>query len=102
MWDPAAFVEATHTSEAERRALAELESWGLTDVFRTLQPEPRLYSWWDYRDGRFHKHQGMRIDLVMATAPVVERATFATIDRNARKGEKPSDHAPVIVDLEDT
>lgn len=101
VWDPAAFVDATHTSEAERAALRSLEDWGLVDTFRRLQPEPRLFSWWDYRDGRFHKHQGMRIDLVLASAPVDARARFATIDRNARKGEKPSDHAPVIVDLHD-
>jgi exodeoxyribonuclease III len=101
VWDPAVFVEATHTSEPEREALAALESWGLVDTFRRLQPEPRIYSWWDYRDGRFHKHQGMRIDLIMATEAVAERATFTTIDRNARKGEKPSDHAPVILDLAD-
>jgi exodeoxyribonuclease-3 len=101
VWDPAAFVGATHTSEPEREALAALESWGVVDAFRRLQPEPKLFSWWDYRDGRFHKHQGMRIDLIMATEPVAERATFATIDRNARKGEKPSDHAPVILDLAD-
>jgi exodeoxyribonuclease-3 len=101
VWDPAVFVDATHTSAPEREALAALESWGLVDTFRRLQPEPRLFSWWDYRDGRFHKHQGMRIDLIMATEPVAQRARFATIDRNARKGDKPSDHAPVILDLAD-
>lgn len=101
VWDPAVFVDATHTSAPEREALGALESWGLVDTFRRLQPEPRLFSWWDYRDGRFHKHQGMRIDLIMATEPVAQRARFATIDRNARKGDKPSDHAPVILDLAD-
>jgi len=98
--DPAKFVDATHTSPPERAALAELEAWGLSDLFRKLQPEPKLYSWWDYRAGDFHQGRGMRIDLVLGTAPVASQATFATIDRNARKGEKPSDHAPVIVDLD--
>ncbi len=99
VWDPSAFVGATHTSEPERTALAELESWGLVDTFRLRQPEPGLFSWWDYRAGNFHKRQGMRIDLVLATEPVARRVTYATIDRNARKGQQPSDHAPVIVDL---
>ncbi len=101
VYDPAKFTDATHTSPAERAALADLESWGLVDTFRKLQPEPKLFSWWDYRAGDFHNHRGMRIDLVLGTAPVAERATFATIDRQARKGEKPSDHAPVIIDLAD-
>jgi exodeoxyribonuclease-3 len=101
VWDPAQFVDATHTSPAERRALQDIVDWGLVDAFRQVNPEPGLYSWWDYRAGRFHKHEGMRIDLVLATAPVAERVTFATIDRNARKGQQPSDHAPVIVDLAD-
>ena len=101
VYNPAKFVDATHTSPAERAALAELESWGLVDAFRKVQPEEKLFSWWDYRAGDFHNHRGMRIDLLMATAPVAERVTFATIDRQARKGEKPSDHAPVIIDLAD-
>lgn len=101
VWDPSQFVDATHTSQAERDALSALEDWGLIDTFRLRQPEPDLYSWWDYRAGRFHKHQGMRIDLVMGTKTVADRVTFATIDRNARKGSQPSDHAPVIIDLAD-
>jgi exodeoxyribonuclease-3 len=101
VYDPKKFVDATHTSPAERAALAELEGWGLVDAFRRLRPEPKLYSWWDYRAGDFHQGRGMRIDLVLATEPVAARARFTTIDRNARKGEKPSDHAPVIVDLAD-
>ena len=101
VWDPAAFEGATHVSAPERAALAELESWGLVDVFRTLQPEAGLFSWWDYRAGNFHKRQGMRIDLVMASAALADRATYAVIDRNARKGQAPSDHAPVIIDFAD-
>ena len=101
VYDPRKFVDSTHTSAPERDALAGLEAWGLVDTFRRLQPEDRLYSWWDYRSGDFHQHRGMRIDLVLATEPVASRATFATIDRQARKGDKPSDHAPVIVDLDD-
>lgn len=101
VWKPAAFEGATHVSPPERDAIAALEDWGLTDTFRVLQPEAGLYSWWDYRGGSFHKKQGMRIDLLMATAPVVDRLTFTTIDRNARKGKQPSDHAPVVVQTKD-
>jgi len=102
VWDPAALEGATHVSEPERAALAELEAWGLTDVFRDHHPGvERLFSWWDYRAGNFHKGIGMRIDLVLATASVADRVRWALIDRNARKGKSPSDHAPVIVELED-
>ena len=101
VWAPEQFVDATHTSPAERAALAELEAWGLVDTFRLKQPQVKLYSWWDYRAGRFHKHEGMRIDLLLGTRSVADRVTFATIDRNARKGQQPSDHAPVIIDLAD-
>jgi exodeoxyribonuclease-3 len=61
-----------------------------------------LFSWWDYRAGSFHKRQGMRIDLVLASDSIADRVTWALIDRNARKGSKPSDHAPVLVDIDRT
>lgn len=99
VWDASKFVDATHTSAPERQALSDLIDWGLVDMFRQVRPEPSLFSWWDYRAGRFHKHEGMRIDLLLGSAPVAERVRFATIDRNARKGQLPSDHAPVIIDL---
>lgn len=102
VWDPAAFVDATHVSEPERKALQRVLDWGLTDVFRDQYPgAERLYSWWDYRAGNFHKGLGMRIDLVLGSAPLAERVEWALIDRNARKGKQPSDHAPVIVQLAD-
>lgn len=100
VWDPSAFIGSTHVSEPERKAVLALEDWGLSDAFRRQRPEPELYSYWDYRAGMFHKHQGMRIDLILATRPVVERVTFALIDRQARKGTLPSDHAPVLVDVD--
>jgi exodeoxyribonuclease-3 len=101
VWDVRQFDGMTHVSEPERTALADLESWGLVDVFRRLYPDAdRLYSWWDYRGGSFHRHRGMRIDLILATAGLADRATYALIDRQARKGEKPSDHTPVFVDVE--
>jgi exodeoxyribonuclease-3 len=101
VWDVTKFVGATHVSPEERAALATIEAWGLEDAFRLRQPEPGLFSWWDYRAGMFHKKQGMRIDLVLASRPLAERVTFATIDRQARKGKQPSDHAPVIIDVAD-
>jgi exodeoxyribonuclease-3 len=99
VWDPSAVHGATHVSEPERAALADLESWGLIDVFRRHYDGGGLYSWWDYRAGNFHKHLGMRIDLMLASKPLAERSQWALIDRNARKGQSPSDHAPLIVDF---
>ena len=68
------------------------------DVFRRLYHEGGLFSWWDYRGGNFHRHQGMRIDLILVTEVLAGRTSYALIDRNARKGQKPSDHAPVFID----
>ena len=99
VYDPALFVATTHTSPAERDALARLEAWGLQDVFRSLYPQDRLFTWWDYRAGDFHNHRGMRIDLVLATKPLAQAATWGLIDRNARKGKLPSDHAPLVIDF---
>jgi exodeoxyribonuclease-3 len=99
VYDPKKFVGATHVSEAERAELAALCDWGMTDLFRQHHPDAKLYSWWDYRAGDFHQGRGLRIDLVLGTASVAERCTFSIVDRNARKGQSPSDHAPVIADL---
>jgi exodeoxyribonuclease-3 len=100
VWDPKQFEGATHVSGPEREALAALQGWGLVDVFRRLYDDDGLFTWWDYRGGSFHRHQGMRIDLILVTEVLAARATYALIDRNARKGEKPSDHAPVLIDTE--
>jgi exodeoxyribonuclease III len=100
VYDPAKFVGATHTSPAERALLTELEDWGMVDLFRKHHSEGKLYSWWDYRAGDFHQGRGLRIDLLLGTKPVAERCTWSVIDRNARKGQMPSDHAPVIVELD--
>ncbi len=98
VWDPAAYVGATHVSEPERAALRQIEGWGLVDVFRRFN-EPGTFTWWDYRAGDFHSGRGMRIDLVLVSHDLDERATGAYRDRDARKGKKPSDHAPVVVDF---
>jgi exodeoxyribonuclease-3 len=100
VFDPAAYVGQTHVTGPERAALASLESAGLHDVVRERWPDRRVFSYWDYRAGMFHQDLGMRIDLVLATAPVTARVRAAWVDRQARKGAAPSDHAPVIVDLD--
>jgi exodeoxyribonuclease-3 len=103
VWDPAAFVGSTHVSAAERKALEQILDWGLEDVFRRFHPDGGIFSWWDYRAGNFHKGMGMRIDLVLLTKSLAARAVSAEIDRNARKkspkGNKPSDHTVVVVEL---
>ena len=74
----------------------------MVDVFRRQYPDADgLFSYWDYRRGDFHEHRGMRIDLVLATEPLAARTRWAVVDRNARKGKQPSDHAPVIADFDD-
>jgi len=101
VFDPAAYVGQTHVTEPEREALASLESAGLRDVVRERWPEHRFFTYWDYRAGMFHQDLGMRIDLVLATDSVASRVKAAWVDRQARKGPGPSDHAPVIVDLDE-
>jgi len=99
VYDPAKFVGTTHTSPEERAALAELEAWGLEDAFRLLYAESGLFTWWDYRAGDFHSHRGMRIDLILVTRSLARAACWGIVDRNARKGKQPSDHAPLVVDF---
>jgi exodeoxyribonuclease-3 len=102
VWSPAKAHGGTHVSERERAALAELRAWGLRDVYREHRPERGRFSWWDYRAGMFHRNEGMRIDLLYASAPVASRVVWAEIDREARKGPPtPSDHTPVVIDLDE-
>lgn len=99
VYDPGAYVGATHVSPPERDALARLRAWGLLDVVRPFHPEAGFYTWWDYRAGNFHKNLGMRIDHLYASRSVAARVVAAERDRDARKGKLPSDHAPLYVDL---
>ena len=101
VFDPDAFAGQTHVTPPERAALADLMALGLRDVVRERWPSERIFTYWDYRAGMFHKDLGMRIDLALASAPVAARVKAAWVDRQARKGRGPSDHAPVIVDLDD-
>ena len=101
VFDPKAYVGQTHVTPPERAALVQLQGLGLRDVVRDRWPSERVFTYWDYRAGMFHQDLGMRIDMVLASASVAERARAAWVDRQARKGTKPSDHAPVIVDLDE-
>ncbi len=104
VWDITQFAGLTHVTRAERDALRAVMDFGLEDVVRRLHPDDAgPFSWWDYRGGAFHKGEGMRIDLVLASAPLAARVTAAFVDREARRGQgselQPSDHAPVVVDV---
>lgn len=100
VWDPAATAGSTHVTVPERAAVQALLDWGLVDAFRLHYQESGLFSWWDYRAGNFHKGIGMRIDLVLLSRALAERCRYALVDRNARKGQQPSDHAPLFVDID--
>ena len=99
VWDPAAFAGSTHVTPPERAALAGLRETGLCDVIPRIAKGPHPFTYWDYRAGAFHKGMGMRIDLVYANAALAGTVSDAWVDREARKGKGPSDHAPVIVDV---
>jgi exodeoxyribonuclease III len=101
VFDPEAYVGQTHVTPPERAALAELQALGLRDVVRDRWPSERVFTYWDYRAGMFHQDLGMRIDLILASAVVASRVQAAWVDRQARKGRGPSDHAPVIADLDE-
>ncbi|MDG4766639.1 exodeoxyribonuclease III [Solwaraspora sp. WMMD406] len=100
VWDPAVFAGSTHVTGPERAALARLTEIGLVDVVPQPMKGPHPYTYWDYRAGMFPKNMGMRIDLVLASAAVNRRVRAAYVDRDARKGPSPSDHAPIVVDLD--
>jgi exodeoxyribonuclease-3 len=100
VWNPAAFIGSTHVTAPEREALAALRALGLRDVVPRAMKYDTPYTYWDYRAGMFHKNEGMRIDLMYASAPLADAVQDAYVDRDARKGKLPSDHAPVVVDVE--
>ena len=101
VFDPEAYVGQTHVTPPEREALAKLQELGLHDLVRDRWPGETVFTYWDYRAGMFPKDLGMRIDLVLASAAVAGRVEAAWVDRQARKGRGPSDHAPVIIDLDE-
>jgi exodeoxyribonuclease-3 len=99
-YDPSLFEGATHVSEPERAALRAIEATGLVDLTRQLNPGEPCFTWWDYRSGSFHRGWGLRIDLVYVDEVLLHKATASYVDREARKGEKPSDHAPVVAEFD--
>lgn len=103
VWDRKAFDGKTHVTDAERDALANVVDWGLTDVFVDRYPDhDGLFTYYDYTAGRFHRRQGIRIDLILASAPLAATVTGCLVDRNGRKahdGVKPSDHVPTYADF---
>ncbi len=99
VWDPAAFDGSTHVTPPERQALAALVEAGMVDVLPRPLKYDRPFTYWDYRAGNFHKNLGMRIDLTYLTPVLAGAVTDAYVDRDARKGTGPSDHAPVVVDI---
>jgi exodeoxyribonuclease-3 len=101
VWDPAVFAGGTHVSPPERERFAALLETGLADGYRRVHPTlgPEAHTWWDYRAGAYHKRQGMRIDHALLAPVLAERLRDATVDRTFRKGSKPSDHAPLVLDL---
>ncbi len=108
VFDPPAFKDRLHATAHERRAIEYLAKWGLSDALRLLHDDAGRYSWWDYRDTtqRVREDQGLRIDLILITQPLVERLQAVTIDVEERRGlalpdEKPSDHAPVTATFRD-
>jgi exodeoxyribonuclease III len=104
VYDPAAFVGETHVTDEERSRLrAVLEAGRLVDAFRALHgPDEVGFTWWDYRQGHFHRGLGLRIDLVLLSEALAPRLTRCGIVRDFRKGKKPSDHAPLVVEWTDS
>lgn len=99
VWDVAKWAGQILFSDPEKKAFQDLLKWGLVDALRKHHPEAGLYTWWDYRAGAFHRGWGLRIDHILVSAPLAALISDVEIDRNERKGEKPSDHAPVLAVL---
>ncbi|HEY3763521.1 MAG TPA: exodeoxyribonuclease III [Gaiellales bacterium] len=99
VYDPAAFVGSTHVTPEERERLGRVLAGGFVDSFRRLHPDGPGFTWWDYRQGHFHRGLGLRIDLALVSAAIAPQLRSCGIDRDMRKGPKPSDHAPLLVEL---
>jgi len=101
IWSVEHYQNSTHVTPPERQAFRALVDAGFSDVVRPYTPGPGVYTYWDYTQLAFQKRRGMRIDFLLASPALAGRVTGASIDREERKGKLPSDHAPVIVELED-
>jgi exodeoxyribonuclease-3 len=98
VWDIAVFAGKTHVSQPERDAFAALEAVGLVDALRSRGVEG--YTYWDYKQLRFPRNEGMRIDFILGSHAFADKVVAAQIHRNERKGDAPSDHVPVTVDID--
>ena len=96
VWNRRVFEGATHVTGPERAALENVADWGLHDTFRRQHDVDGMFSYYDYTAGRFHKREGIRIDYLLSTADLADTAVIDLVDRNGRKGTKPSDHCPVF------
>ncbi len=99
MWDPVALAGTIHCTDAEREKLQGLIGLGLTDSFRLVEQAEKSYSWWDYREFAFRRNRGLRIDHILVSTAVKDIAKACSIDKTPRKNERPSDHAPVVLEL---
>lgn len=99
LWDPVGWKDKILASPLERAALQRLLDLGLSDTFRLFEQEPETYSWWDYRAAGFRRNHGMRIDLLLASPAMSQHCTASYVDREPRKLERPSDHAPVVAEF---
>jgi len=99
VWDPEGMRDQIHCTDEERYQLQALITLGLTDAFRLFAQAPKSYSWWDYRDMAFKRNRGMRIDHILISQTLKARARACWIDKTPRKNERPSDHAPVVLEL---
>ena len=99
VWDPVGLKDTIHCTEEERYQLRALVALGLTDAYRLFEQAPKSYSWWDYRDFAFRRNRGLRIDHILVSAALVPLVRACAIDKLPRKNERPSDHAPVVLEL---
>jgi len=97
--DPAAWQEKILCSSKEREALQAMLDVGFVDTFRLFEQEGNSFSWWDYREAGFSRNRGLRIDLILASMPLEATCSFSSIDKEPRRNERPSDHAPVIAEF---
>ena len=100
LWDPEGMRDQIFCSKEEREHLQRMFDMGFSDCFRQENPETRQYSWWDYRQGMFRQNKGLRIDLILASAPLKPLHRHSFIDPDPRRSERPSDHTPVVSEFD--
>ena len=100
VWDVPTWTGKLHFSKPERAAMHNVKQWGFVDVFRTMNPELKEFSWWNYREGAWQRNRGLRIDYVWTSPSLSAKCTECLIDKSTRSLEKPSDHAPVVAEFE--